>query len=81
MPKAEQLPSPVYVLANAKKNDIQIIPLSELVAKDEFLHINIVIRDDMMAAHRVPPLKIGLTPSNIGRLDVEKASRSLYEIH
>ncbi|EHC44047.1 Phage-related capsid packaging protein [Salmonella enterica subsp. enterica serovar Alachua str. R6-377] len=38
---------------NGKKDGIQIIPLSEVAAKDEFLNIKNVSRDDMMAAHRV----------------------------
>ena len=40
---------------NGKKDGLQIIPLSEVAAKDEFLNIKNVSRDDMMAAHRVPP--------------------------
>ncbi|GKJ20610.1 hypothetical protein NUBL13794_17140 [Klebsiella pneumoniae] len=37
-----------------KEDGIQIIPLSEVAAKDEFLNIKNMSRDDMMAAHRVP---------------------------
>lgn len=37
-----------------KGDGIQIIPLSEVAAKDEFLNIKNMSRDDMMAAHRVP---------------------------
>lgn len=60
---------------NGKKDGIQIIPLSEVAAKDEFLNIKNVSRDDMMAAHRVPPLMIGIMPSNVGGFgDVEKAA-------
>lgn len=58
---------------NGKKDGIQIIPLSEVAAKDEFLNIKNVSRDDMMAAHRVPPQMMGIMPSNVGG-DVEKAS-------
>lgn len=55
---------------------IQIIPLSEVAAKDEFLNIKNVSRDDMMAAHRVPPQMMGIMPSNVGGFgDVEKASK------
>ncbi|HDN1399250.1 TPA: capsid portal protein, partial [Escherichia coli] len=44
-------------------------------AKDEFLNIKNVSRDDMMAAHRVPPQMMGIMPSNVGGFgDVEKAS-------
>lgn len=68
---------------NGKKDGIQIIPLSEVAAKDEFLNIKNVIRDDMMAAHRVPPQMMGIMLSNVGGFgdlgiwgcgDVEKAA-------
>lgn len=61
---------------NGKKDGIQIIPLSEVAAKDEFLNIKNVSRDDMMAAHRVPPQMMGIMPSNVGGFgDVEKAAK------
>ncbi len=53
-----------------------VIPLSEVAAKDEFLNIKNVSRDDMMAAHRVPPQMMGIMPNNVGGFgDVEKASK------
>lgn len=51
---------------NGKKDGLQIIPLSEVAAKDEFLNIKNVSRDDMMAAHRVPPQMMGIMPNNVG---------------
>lgn len=61
---------------NGKKDGLQIIPLSEVAAKDEFLNIKNVSRDDMMAAHRVPPQMMGIMPNNVGGFgDVEKASK------
>lgn len=61
---------------NGKKDGIQITPLSEVAAKDEFLNIKNVSRDDMMAAHHVPPQMMGIMPSNVGEFgDVEKASK------
>lgn len=61
---------------NGKKDGIQIIPLSEVAAKDEFLNIKNVSRDDMMAAHRVPPQMMGIIANNTGGFgDVEKASK------
>lgn len=51
---------------NGKKDGIQLIPVSEVAAKDEFLNIKNVTRDDQLAAHRVPPQLIGLVPSNTG---------------
>ena len=61
---------------NGKKDGLQIIPLSEVAAKDEFLNIKNVSRDDMMAAHRVPPQMMGIMPNNVGVLGMwKKASR------
>lgn len=46
-----------------------------MAAKNEFLNIKNVSRDDMMAAHRVPPQMMGIMPSNVGGFgDVEKAA-------
>lgn len=61
---------------NGKKDGIQIIPLSEVAAKDEFLNIKNISRDDMLAAHRVPPQLMGIIPTNTGGFgDVEKAAK------
>lgn len=61
---------------NGKKNGIQIIPLSEVAAKDAFLNIKNVSRDDMMAAHRAPPQMMEIMPKKVGGIgDVEKASK------
>lgn len=60
---------------NGKKDGIQIIPLSEAAAKDEFPNIKNVSRVDMMAAQRVLPQMMGIMPSNVGGFgDVEKAA-------
>jgi len=61
---------------NGKKDGIQIIPLSEVAAKDEFLNIKNVSRDDILAVHRVPPQLMGIIPNNTGGFgDIEKASK------
>ena len=39
---------------NGKKDGLQVIPMSEIAAKDEFFNIKNVTRDDQLAAHRVP---------------------------
>lgn len=49
-----------------KKDGIQVIPLSEVTAKDEFFNIKAVTRDDILAAHRVPPQLMGIVPNNTG---------------
>lgn len=46
-----------------------------MAAKEELLNIKSVSRDDMTAAHRVPPLMMGILPNNVGGFgDVEKAA-------
>lgn len=47
-----------------------------MAAKDEFMNIKNVSRDDMLAAHRVPPQLMGIIPTNTGGFgDVEKAAK------
>ncbi|MGN6655312.1 MAG: phage portal protein, partial [Rhodanobacter sp.] len=48
---------------NGKKDGVQLIPISEVAAKDEFFNIKNVTRDDVLAAHRVPPQLLGLVPT------------------
>lgn len=60
---------------SGKKDGIQLIPVSEVAAKDEFFNIKNVTRDDLLAAHRVPPQLMGIIPNNTGGFgDVEKAA-------
>lgn len=59
-----------------KKDGIQILPVSEVAAKDEFFNIKGVTRDDVLAAHRVPPQLLGIMPNNTGGFGaVEPAAR------
>lgn len=51
---------------NGKKEGLQVIPLSEVAAKDEFFNIKNVTRDDVLAAHRVPPQLMGIVPNVTG---------------
>jgi len=51
---------------NGKKDGLQIIPVSEVAARDEFANIKGVTRDDMLAALRVPPQLLGIVPQNSG---------------
>lgn len=58
------------------KDGIKIIPIAEVAAKDEFLSIKNVSRDDQLAAHRVPPQLMGVMPDNVGGFgDAEKAAQ------
>jgi PBSX family phage portal protein len=49
-----------------KKDGVQLIPVGEVAAKDEFLGIKEVTRDDILASHRVPPILLGVVPKNAG---------------
>lgn len=61
---------------NGKKDGVQIIPVSEVAAKDEFWNMKNVTRDDQLAGHRIPPQLMGIIPNNTGGFgDVEKAAR------
>nr|WP_257811875.1 phage portal protein [Burkholderia glumae] len=51
---------------NGKPDGLKLIPVSEVAAKDEFFNIKNVTRDDLLAAHRVPPQLLGTVPSNTG---------------
>ena len=58
------------------KDGIKIIPIAEVAAKDEFLSMKNVTRDDQLAAHRVPPQLMGVMPDNVGGFgDAEKAAQ------
>jgi PBSX family phage portal protein len=64
---------------NGKKDGLQLIPVSEVAAKDEFLNIKNVTRDDQLAAHRIPPQLLGIIPENsAGFGDVSKAAWIFY---
>lgn len=51
---------------NGKKDGLQVIPISEVAAKDDFGSIKNVSRDDQLAALRVPPQLLGIVPVNAG---------------
>jgi capsid portal protein len=59
---------------------VQVIHLSEVAAKDEFLNIKNVTRDDVLAAHRVPPQLLGVIPQNNGGFgDVRTAAEIFFQ--
>lgn len=65
-----------FYAPNGKKDGMQMLPVSEVAAKDDFAAIKNVSRDDVLAAHRVPPQLLGVVPTNAGGFgDVEKATR------
>lgn len=64
---------------NGKKDGVQMIPISEVAAKDEFLGIKDASRDDVLAAHRVPPPLLGIVPKNAGGFgSIEQAAAVFF---
>ncbi|WP_422386347.1 phage portal protein [Actinobacillus lignieresii] len=64
---------------SGKKDGIQIIPIADVAAKDEFFNIKNVSRDDVLAAHRVPPQLMSIVPSNTGGFgNVKDAAEVFY---
>jgi PBSX family phage portal protein len=49
-----------------KKDGIQLLPISEVAAKDDFAAIKNISRDDLLAALRIPPQLMGIVPQNAG---------------
>lgn len=59
-----------------KKDGIQLIPVSEVAAKDEFASIKNISRDDMLAALRIPPQLMGIVPQNaVGFGSIKEAAQ------
>lgn len=62
-------------IPGGKKDGLQVMPIAAAMTKDEFANIKNVTRDDMLAAHRVPPQLIGIIPQNNGGFgDVGRAT-------
>lgn len=66
---------------NGKKDGIQILPVSEIAAKDEFFNIKAATRDDVLAAHRVPPQLLGIVPSNSGGFGAIVPAANVFARH
>lgn len=66
---------------NGKKDGVQIIPISEVAAKDEFLNIKNVTRDDVLAAHRVPPQILGVIPQTAGGFGDVRTANDVFFVN
>ena len=65
-------------IPNGKEKDIQILPVGDFSTKDELEKIKNISRDDIIAAHRIPPALANVIPAVAGGLgDIEKAD-SVY---
>lgn len=67
-------------IPKGKKDGIQIMPIGDVTAKDEFSNIKNISRDDLLAAHRMPPQLIGIIPQNsAGFGSLREARDGFYE--
>ena len=63
---------------NGKKDGIQVIPVSEVTAKDEFNAIKNQTRDDVLASLRIPPQLMGIVPQNAGGFGSIREAAQIY---
>lgn len=63
---------------NGKPDGLKIIPVGEVAAKDDFLNIKNVSRDDVLAAHRIPPQLMGIVPGNTGGFGAIKPAAEVF---
>lgn len=68
-------------IPKGKKDGIQIMPLADVMAKDEFASVKNISRDDLLTAHRTPPQLLGVIPTNTGGFgNVAEARDAFFEI-
>lgn len=68
-------------IPKGKEHGVKILPIGEVGAKDEFLGIKDVTAQDMLAAHRTPPVLCGIVPKNTGGFgNVVDAARTFYHL-
>jgi PBSX family phage portal protein len=66
-------------IPNGDPKAVQILPVGDFSSKDELEKIKNLSRDDMIAAHRVPPIMANVIPTNTaGFGDIEKFDK-VYE--
>jgi len=53
-------------LADGQEGSVKIIPVGDFSTKDEMERIKNLSRDDMIAAHRIPPALAAIIPTNNG---------------
>lgn len=68
-------------LPKGKKDGVQVIPIADVTAKDEFTSVKDISRDDMLGAHRTPPQLVGVIPKNNGGFGNHRDARDgFYEL-
>lgn len=67
-------------IPNGREKDVQIIPVGDFSTKDELQKIKDISRDDIIAAHRIPPALASIVPAEArgGFGDIAKSDQ-VYE--
>lgn len=67
-------------MPSGTKDSVQLIPIADIGAKDEFEKIKRATDRDINASHRVPPIFMGIAPENAGGFGKpEEYSKTFYE--
>lgn len=64
---------------NGKPDGLKLIPVSEVAAKDDFNAIKNASKEDVLAAHRVPPGLLGIIPNNAGGFGNSKEALDVFK--
>lgn len=67
--------------SGGNKEGIKLIPIGEVAARDEFLNIKNVSRDDILVVHRVPPQLLGVVPQNAGGFGNIKDATQVFMVN
>ena len=51
-------------IPNGREKDVQILPVGDFSTKDDLEKIKNISRDDIIAAHRIPPAMASIIPQN-----------------
>ena len=65
-------------IPNGREKDIQILPVGDFSTRDELEKIKNISRDDIIAAHRIPPALANIIPSVAGGLGDIKKTDEVY---
>lgn len=66
---------------NGKKDGMQVIPVSEVAARDEFNSIKNQTRDDVLAGLRIPPQLMGIVPQNAGGFGSVREAAEVWAVN
>lgn len=63
---------------NGKEKGVQIIPVNEVATKDDFFNIKSTTREDILAGMRIPPVLMGIIPSNTAGFGSPTEASQIY---